>query len=195
VGVAKRGGDDEVIAGVESLRHFTRLSRLLRARDHSKGLNPAQWEALRYLAIANRFSNRPGAMARYLGATKGTTSQTVLSLEKKGLISKQVKSGDQRQTGLALTDAGRVMLRNDALAGFAGDIEAMKPKTRRRFSRAVSDLLTSEIGRLEEPSFGICSSCRYFREVGNGEASHCMKFSTSLSAADEMLICIEHVGR
>jgi DNA-binding MarR family transcriptional regulator len=193
--VAKRGGDEEVIAGAESLRHFTRLSRLLRGRDHSKGLNPAQWEALRYLAIANRFSNTPGAMARYLGATKGTTSQTLLSLEKKGLISKQVKAGDQRQTGLALTDAGRAILNEDALASFVRDIEALKPKMRRRFSRAMSDLLTSEIGRLEEPSFGVCNSCRYFREVGNGEASHCMRFSTSLSAADEMLICIEHVAR
>jgi len=193
--VAKRGGDDEIVAGAESLRQFTRLSRLLRARDHSKGLNPAQWEALRYLAIANRFSNMPGAMARYLGATKGTTSQTVLSLEKKGLISKQAKSGDQRQTGLSLTEAGRAMLQNDALAGFSGDIEAMKPKTRRRFARAVSDLLMAEIQRLEEPSFGLCNTCRYFREVGNGEASHCMKFSASLSSADEMLICVEHVAR
>lgn len=193
--MAKRDGDDEVESGAESLRQFTRLSRLLRARDHSKGLNPAQWEALRYLAIANRFSNTPGAIARYLGTTKGTTSQTVLSLEKKGLISKQAKSGDQRLTGLALTETGRAILREDALAAFADDIEALKPKMRRRFSRAVSDLLTSEIGRLEEPSFGVCNSCRYFREVGNGEASHCMKFSASLSAADELLICVEHLAR
>ena len=193
--MAKRGGDDEIVAGAESLRQFTRLSRLLRARDHSKGLNPAQWEALRYLAIANRYSNTPGAMARYLGTTKGTTSQTVLSLEKKGLISKQAKSGDQRQTGLALTEKGLALLNDDALAAFAGDIEALKPKMRRRFSRAVSDLLTSEIRRLEEPSFGVCNSCRYFREVGNGEASHCMRFASSLSVADEMLICVEHVAR
>lgn len=182
-------------AGAASLRHFTHLSRLLRARDHSKGLNPAQWEALRYLAIANRFSNMPGAMARYLGVTKGTVSQTVLSLEKKGLLSKQAKSDDQRQTALALTDAGRAKLKDDGLAGFAGDIEALKPKMRRRFSRAVSDLLAAEIARTEEPSFGVCNTCRYFREVGNGEASHCMKFSASLSAADEMLICIEHAAR
>lgn len=193
--MAKRGSDDEVVTGAESLRHFSRLSRLLRARDHSKGLNPAQWEALRYLAIANRFSNTPGAMARYLGATKGTTSQTVLSLEKKGLIAKQAKSGDQRQTALALTEVGSAILKEDALASFARNIEGLKPKMRRRFARAVSDLLISEIGRLEEPSFGVCNSCRYFREVGNGEASHCMKFSTSLSAADEMLICVEHVAR
>ena len=41
----------------------------------------------------------------------------------------------------------------------------------------------------------VCNSCRYFREVGNGEASHCMRFASSLSVADEMLICVEHVAR
>lgn len=193
--MAKRDEDETVETGAASLRRFTRLARLLRARDHSKGLNPAQWEALRYLAIANRFSNLPGAMARYLGATKGTVSQTVLSLEKKGLLSKQAKPDDQRQTGLALTEAGQALLRDDALAPFVQDMEALKPKARRRFSRAVSDLLAAEIARTEEPSFGLCSTCRYFREVGNGEASHCMKFNASLSAADEMLICVEHAVR
>lgn len=193
--MAKRGGEDKAIAGAESLRQFTRLSRLLRARDHSRGLNPAQWEALRYLAIANRFSNTPGAMARYLGTTKGTTSQTVLSLEQKGLVSKQAKSTDHRQIGLVLSDAGHAVLKEDALASFARDIEALKPKMRRRFSKAVSDLLSSEIGRLEEPSFGPCDTCRFFRELGNGEASHCMRFNSSLSAVDEQLICVEHTAR
>lgn len=193
--MAKRGDDEALEAGAASLRRLTRLARLLRARDHSKGLNPAQWEALRYLAIANRFSNTPGALARYLGATKGTVSQTVLSLEKKGLLSKQAKRDDQRQTGLALTEAGQMLLREDGLAPFAHDMEALKPKTRRRFSRAVSDLLAAEIARTGEPSFGLCNTCRYFREVGNGEASHCMKFSASLSSHDETLICVEHVAQ
>ena len=60
----KDDDDDEVEAGAITLRHFMRLARLLRARGHSNGLNPAQWEALRYLAVANQFSNTPGAMAR-----------------------------------------------------------------------------------------------------------------------------------
>jgi DNA-binding MarR family transcriptional regulator len=193
--VAKKSGDDENVAGATSLRQLARLARFLRARDHSKGLNPAQWEALRYLAIANPFSNTPGAMARYLGTTKGTVSQSVLSLEKKGLVSKQAKPGDQRQTGLMLTEAGRAILAEDGLSQFAADLEALKPKTRRRFARAVSDLLAAEIERLGEPAFGVCNDCRYFREVGNGEASHCMKFNQPLSASDESLLCVEHVAR
>ena len=59
-----------------------RLARLMRAREHEDGLNPAQWEALRFLSRANRFSNAPGALTRYLGATKGTVSQTLMALER-----------------------------------------------------------------------------------------------------------------
>ena len=61
-----------------------RLARLMRVAEHDGDLNPAQWEALRYLARANRFSNSPAALTRYLGATKGTISQTLMALDRKG---------------------------------------------------------------------------------------------------------------
>ena len=63
-----------------------RLTRLMRAGEHEGGLNPAQWEALRYLSRANRFSNSPIALTRFLGSTKGTISQTIKALERKGFI-------------------------------------------------------------------------------------------------------------
>ena len=65
-----------------------RLTRLMRAGEHEGGLNPAQWEALRYLSRANRFSNSPIALTRFLGSTKGTISQTIKALERKGYIAK-----------------------------------------------------------------------------------------------------------
>ena len=80
------GGDARMIAWP-----LERLARVMRAREHEDGLNPAQREALRYLARANRFSNTPGALTRYLGATKGTISQTVMALERKGLIAKAAR--------------------------------------------------------------------------------------------------------
>src|ERR1700754_3675828 len=90
-----------------------RLARLMRAADFGDGLNPAQWEALRYLARANRFSNSPGALTRYLGATKGTVSQTVKSLERKSLIAKSGRADEKRSVALGLTDKGRGMLARD----------------------------------------------------------------------------------
>ena len=69
----------------QDLLLLERVSRLARAASFEHGLHPAQWEALRYLASANIFSNSPKALARYLGATKGTVSQTLAALVAKGL--------------------------------------------------------------------------------------------------------------
>src|SRR5690606_124477 len=46
-----------------------RLSRLSRELQFVDGLNPAQWEALRFVARANRYSRTPTALAEYLGST------------------------------------------------------------------------------------------------------------------------------
>ncbi|HIP78057.1 MAG TPA: MarR family transcriptional regulator, partial [Kiloniellaceae bacterium] len=53
-----------------------RLARVLQNEAHSEGLKPTQWEALRYLSRANRFSRTPSGVTAYLGMTKGTVSQT-----------------------------------------------------------------------------------------------------------------------
>ena len=83
-----------------------RLARVMRAREHEGGLNPAQWEALRFLARANRFSDSPMALTRYLGATKGTISQTLMALERKGFITKSLRPGKRKSLRLGLTAEG-----------------------------------------------------------------------------------------
>jgi DNA-binding MarR family transcriptional regulator len=74
----------------------TPFTRLMRAGEHEGGLNPAQWEALRYLSRANRFSNSPIALTRFLGSTKGTISQTIEALERKGFITKGPRENEGR---------------------------------------------------------------------------------------------------
>ena len=39
-----------------------RLARVLQNDGHCDGLKPTQWEVLRYLSRANRFSCTPGAV-------------------------------------------------------------------------------------------------------------------------------------
>jgi DNA-binding MarR family transcriptional regulator len=176
-----------------------RLARLMRQQGHGKvlgkGLVPVQWEALRYLARANVLSNSPGALARYLGATKGTISQSLLSLEKKGLISKSTRGDDARSVSLALTDQGKAMLAEDGQLILERDIENLSDKTQRRLDRALDGLLRAATLRLKEPSFGTCLTCRYFRKGGSGASDQCMKVSAALTDVETTLICIEHVER
>src|SRR5258708_13661518 len=67
-----------------------RLGNLMRTELRKSGgdeaLQPVHLQALIYLSKANRYSNTPQPLAEYLGLTKGTVSQTLLLLDRRGLI-------------------------------------------------------------------------------------------------------------
>ncbi len=171
-----------------------RLARLMRAREHADHLNPAQWEALRFLNRANRFSNTPAALTRYLGATKGTVSQTLMALERKGCVSKSARAGGRKS--IELTEKGREALSRDPWADLATRADELGGKTRRRMQRGLDELLTRELTRAGLASFGVCASCRFFRERGRTEDAKgphlCMMFEDALSREDAERICIAH---
>ncbi len=182
----------EKIETAEILAPLERLARLMRASEHDGGLNPAQWEALRYLARANRFSNSPIALTRFLGSTKGTVSQTIKALERKGYIAKAPRENEGRSINLSLTPKGSEALKNDPLADFSKSLDGLSGKNRRRLAKGLADLLETDLKRREQPSFGACPTCRHFRE-GDARGPHnCTYFNAGLSGPELQLICIAH---
>ncbi|MEN8763252.1 MAG: MarR family transcriptional regulator, partial [Thiogranum sp.] len=87
-----------------------RLGNLVRANVRAVcseyGLRPVQLEAMRFLTQCNRYSDTPQAVAEYLGLTKGTVSQTLKVLEKKGLLRKLGDAKDKRVVHLNPTAKG-----------------------------------------------------------------------------------------
>jgi DNA-binding MarR family transcriptional regulator len=195
IAMSRKNDEDDVPPAAASLAKLERLTRLLRQAGHAKGLNPVQWETLRYLARCNALSHSPGALARYLGSTKGTVSQTVMSLEKKGLLRKQTDAKDSRVVLLFLTEDGKAKLGDDDLNVVQADIAELSDKTRKRLDRGLEKLLEEARLRAGEPSFGTCPTCRYYREASSGLAAHCMKANAAVSDAETTLICVEHVPR
>lgn len=171
-----------------------RLARLVRAGDHAGGFAPAQWEALRYLARANRFSRTPAALADYLGATRGTVSQTLIALEEKGLINKIVSPRDRRSVELSLTPEGAALLSQDALKDLARDVDASGEAN--GLVQGLEAVLHQALVRRGGRAFGICRTCRHFRPGGpGGKASnshYCTLLDAPLSDADAGLVCFEH---
>lgn len=188
--------DDEEVSGEMIVWPLERLSRLMRACEHDDGLNPAQWEALRYLSRANRFSNSPGALTLYLGATKGTISQTVMALERKGYITKAARPGEKRSVTLSLTPKGAEAMAGDPWKKLSEACGDLGNKTRRRLAKGLRELLEAELQRGRHKSFGLCGTCRFFREKGrdkdNAGPHHCMLLDVPLSTADSARICVEH---
>ncbi len=181
-------------AALEAAHLVDRLERLARAGEQSGGLNPAQWDALRYLARANRFSRTPGALAEYLATTRGTVSRTLASLEEKGLIARLASDRDGRSVDFDTTKAGRVLLANDPLAQIAEDIARATQNDARHFVELLRRILRAALTRNQGRAFGICRTCRHFRpdlHVSVQTPHHCALLDVPLSDADGGQICAE----
>src|SRR5690606_25881921 len=74
------------------------------------GLLPIHLQVLQYLAQANRYSDLPIAIAEYFGITRGTVSQTLAVLERKGLLTKAPDPAHGRRIHLLLTPQGQAIL-------------------------------------------------------------------------------------
>lgn len=171
---------------------MARAARLMQARDHDKKLNPAQWQALRYISRCNRFSNTPSALGAYLAATKGTVSQTLSSLARKGLIEKSPRKGGG--LSLALTEEGRAFLKNDPAADFLSGLDALRAEERKYliyvFEQALLPLLSGED---DASCYGSCRSCRHFVRRGardDPRGPHfCEYYGVPLTKAESRKIC------
>lgn len=131
------------------------------------------------------------ALTQYLGATKGTISQTVAALVKKAIVLKTVRAGNTRSVTLVLTDLGLQLIVNDPLHQLEKSIEDLGAKTKKRFARGVLELLDGERQRQNQPQFGTCANCRFYRS----SPQYCMKFEQVLTAVETGLICVAHLDR
>jgi DNA-binding MarR family transcriptional regulator len=126
-------------------------------------LNPAQCEALRYLARANRFSRNPAALADYLASTRGTISRTLASLEEKGYVAREPSARDGRSVDFALTSEGSKALKRDPLLVLARDIEQATGGEGADLLDGLRQTLRNAIARNQGRAFGACYTCRHFR--------------------------------
>lgn len=171
-----------------------RLSRLARSGRQRDELIPAQREALSYLARANRFSRTPGALAQYLGTTKGTASQTLIALERRGFIAKVANPADARSVQLELTEAGRTALLEVPVEPVARAMQSLSGPRRSDIDEVFTSLLAAMVAETGGRSFGVCKTCRYFEAEGQhpkGGPHRCRLLDLPLSTADADLICAE----
>ena len=100
------------------------MVRAMHAQSYAQGLNPAQWNALRYFQRANLSNRTVTAFAAFHASTKSTASQTISALMRKGLLAKTPDEHDRRVIRVELTPTGQGMLKHDPLrllvAAFAG---------------------------------------------------------------------------
>lgn len=172
-----------------------RLGRGVHCLQYAEGLNPAQWDALRYIARANRYSRNPSALASYLKITKGTASQTIKALESKGLVGREQHCTDRRAVHLVVTPAGQAALDRDPLRQLEITIAELGDNL-----EPAKQVLCRLIDGLEDASgkrgFGVCEDCVHFcrnARPDDGCGPHqCGLTGEALSGTEAVQICIDY---
>jgi len=169
------------------------MSALIRSEERKKctelGLQPVHFQVLDYLSRCNRYSDSPAALTNYLGMTRGTVSQTLQLLEKKGYIRKTTDSNDRRMVHLSLLNEGESMLsdaRSTELFREASTLLNEDVGTEKVFSQTLLALQKAH----KSHTFGLCKTCKYFTREADGFS--CGLTKEQLSQSDSEKICQEH---
>ncbi len=91
------------------------MSALIRSEQRKKctelRLQLVHYETLDYLSHSSQYTDTPAATASYFGMTRGTVSQSLIVLEKKGYLEKNKDAIDKRLIHVNLLPAGFAILK------------------------------------------------------------------------------------
>ena len=167
-----------------------RVARLVSAEAWRGPLNPTQQAALDYLSRANRFSRAPSHVADYLCATRGTVSQTLKALERKGFIKAVPSQSDKRRMSYDVTRQGHELLAQMQDLNLV--LDAMTQGQQARLADGLRAMLRALMERRNGQSFGICKTCRHHRSHEDG--AFCALLDLPLAPPEIEQICHEHAA-
>jgi DNA-binding MarR family transcriptional regulator len=172
-----------------------RMTALIRSEERKKcaelGLQPVHLQVVDYLSRCNRYSDTPAALTNYLGMTRGTVSQTVLLLEKKGYLKKTADESDRRAVHLSLLPEGEIILKQArAVDLFKRASLIFKENAFVNHEIIFLKALTALQKANRSQSFGLCRTCQHFMRLPTG--FQCGLTKESLSHSDSEKICQEH---
>ena len=171
-----------------------RIGRLRRCMQFADGLNPAQWESLRFLSRANCFSRTPSGLATFLGTTKGTVSQTVIALEGKGYVRRKSNVEDRRVTHLELTGAGWEVLERDPMMCLNQVASGLPGKDSAMLMGTLGKLVDAMEGRSGScKQLGSCAQCGENQGQTADGGTRCRAKNTDVPAAESARLCVSFV--
>lgn len=191
------GVDSKILTGL------SRLSVALRSdywgRSFKEDLNPTQLQVLTYMLSLDE-APTVGELARQLGVTKATLSDTVKSLCEKNLARRVASQKDRRSANVHLTSAGRKLAAR--LGGWSGGLLAatrlLTKEEKDQLLLLVSKMVLGlqEAGRIAPAR--LCLGCVYFRSnkhPGSQKPHHCDFVDAPLGDGDLRLNCSDFSAR
>lgn len=178
-----------------------RLALVLRSEEWSAaaalGLTPTQLHILMLLAGRGGTGLKVKDIARHLGVSQPTATDSVAALERKKLLSKRADRADARAAAVAISETGRAMVKAATLVPCPTEqaIAALNSREQADLLLLVIKLIrTLQIsGAIEVQR--LCVTCRHFRPnvyPGAEQPHHCALVNAAFGTGDLRLDCREH---
>lgn len=164
-----------------------RLARISASDDWSGEINPSQFVALSYLTKANRFSRAPSQVADFMVSTRGTVSQTLKALARKGLVDETRSEHDKRWITYSVTEKGRELIEKQTIID--GVIGQLDDRTSASLENGLNALAHKALEVRGHRPFGVCHKCEFHQKTGTG--GYCRLLSENLTPEETHQICHE----
>lgn len=180
--------------GLERLASLQRLEQWQAASP--KGLNPTQFTILRLLK-RRPAGLRVKTLARELGLSQPTVTDSLLALERKGFVARHSDPKDKRALLVQLTEEGRQA--ETAVEGQMPRMETALAGLSRKEQAALLHIMIKMIRALLQdeamPTQRMCVTCRHFRPQaapGSPKPHYCEFVRAPFGSADLQVDCGDH---
>ncbi|USG62264.1 MarR family transcriptional regulator [Sneathiella marina] len=164
-----------------------RLARINSADEWAEDINPVQWTALSYLVRANRFSRSPSQVSDFMTATRGTVSQTLKALARKGLVKEVRSDRDRRSISYSVTKQGQALFQKISTIEDAASL--LNEKDMSSLLVGLEKLVRQSLRQRGLRPFGVCKTCIHHRKTAEG--GFCDLLREPLSLPETNQICHE----
>ena len=166
---------------------INRLARIDASQAWHEDLNPTQIAVLEYLSRANRFSRSPSHVASFLGSTRGTVSQTLKALVRKGYVAEHQSSIDKRSISFDVSKSGSALLKNKST--IEKSLSQLDSDKAIELEAVLRDILNTTLQARGDKPFGICRSCLHHQKKKSGR--YCLLLDVELTNDEADQICHE----
>ncbi|NSY20174.1 MarR family winged helix-turn-helix transcriptional regulator [Neorhizobium sp. AL 9.2.2] len=178
-----------------------RIATAMRVDDWNRakliGVNPTQLSILTFLESRGEDGVSVKEISNQLGVTQPSATESISTMERKGLLRKQPGQTDRRGVTVVITDAGAdALLAADKLptmtersiAGLEKDVQVELLVALVRMIRQLQQADSFPVQRM-------CVTCRFFEPFAHADGSsphHCHFVNASFGQHDLRIDCREH---
>ncbi|MCC7524209.1 MAG: winged helix-turn-helix transcriptional regulator [Chitinophagaceae bacterium] len=184
--------ESRIVAALEKISQAFRV--LLWQESREFALSPIQVQVLIFLLHHSTKKGKVSYLAREFNMTRATISDTVKSLDQKGLIQKLTVPKDGRSYHIQLSEKGREMAVKASL--FTNEIhtpvDQLHPDDKENLLLSLLNIIRhlNRAGIITIPR--MCMTCAYYQSQNENHKHFCHLLHQELQVTDLRLDCPEH---